>query len=154
MQSDKNLELNSIENQIMELENKRYDIKTEIVNQAKKKGWFSFLQTQFESSSQRTPQYLSFHRIFKQQFIKLLKENFPISRIEISKPNHFDVSGFFELENKNIYYFSIGDLRWNKEHMLIRTAKDFKDYTGGCNNFLNLEDWQRFLIELRSVVNA
>lgn len=150
-QSDK-IRLNDIENQILELENKRHDIKTEIVNQAKKEGWFSFLQTHFESSSQRTPQYLSFHRMFKRQFSELLKENFPISRIEISKPNHFDVSGFFELENKNIYYFSISDLRWSKGDMLIRTAKDFKDYTGGSNNFLDLENYENFLIGLKRVV--
>ena len=91
----------------------------------------------FESSSQRTPQYLEFHRIFKREFKELLKPH--IKRIEISKPNHFDVSGFFELNNGKIYYFSIGDLRWDKI-FLIRTAKDFKDYTGGSNNFLGLEE--------------
>ena len=95
------------------------------------------LNCEFESSSQRTPQYLKAHRIFKREFKKILK---PICKeIEISKPNHFDISGFFKLNDNRIYYFSIGDLRWDKI-FLIRIAKDFKDYTGGSNNFLSLEN--------------
>jgi len=95
------------------------------------------LNCDFESSSQRTTQYLEFHRTFKREFKKVLN---PIcNKIEISKPNHFDVSGFFQLKDNRIYYFSISDLRWNKT-FLIRIAKDFKDYTGGSNNFINLDN--------------
>ena len=95
------------------------------------------LNCEFESSSQRTPQYLKAHRIFKKEFTKILK---PIcDKIEISKPNHFDISGFFKLNDGRTYYFSIGDLRWDKI-FLIRIAKDFKDYTGGSNNFLSLDN--------------
>ena len=91
----------------------------------------------FESSSTRTPQYLEFHRVFKREFTQLLHPY--ISAIEISKPNHFGVSGFFELPDKRIFYFSIGDLRWCKNSMLIRTATSFKDYTGGRNNDIPLD---------------
>lgn len=91
----------------------------------------------FESSSSRTPQYLEFHKIFKKEFTALLKSY--TKRIEISKPNHFDVSGFFELNNGQIYYFGLEDLRWSKDSLLIREAKDFKDYTGGSNGFINLD---------------
>ena len=95
------------------------------------------LNCEFESSSIRTPQYLKTHRIFKREFTKILK---PICKdVLISKPNHFDISGFFKLNDDRIYYFSIGDLRSNKI-FLIRTATDFKDYTGGSNNFLSLDD--------------
>ena len=93
------------------------------------------LNDKFESSSCRTPEYLNAHKQFKKEFIKLLK---PYTKnILIHKPNHFDISGFFELNNNEIYYFSIGDLRWNKI-FLLRTATDFKDYTGGRNNFITL----------------
>lgn len=96
------------------------------------------LQQEFVSYSTRTPQYLQFHRTFKREFKKLLAPY--TKRIEISKPNHFDVSGFFEMDDGRIYYISLGDLRWNKDSLLIRTAKDFKDYTGGHNNFIRLDD--------------
>jgi hypothetical protein len=107
------------------------------------------LNFEFESSCSRTPQYLEFHRVFKNEFTKLLKPY--IKSIEISKPNHFDVSGFFELNNGGIYYFRIEDLRWSKESMLIRTAKHFKDYTGGCNGdiILNWEFEQRLFNYLK-----
>jgi len=95
------------------------------------------LNCEFESSSQRTPEYLRAHRTFKREFSKILK---PICKeILISKPNHFDISGFFKLNDDRIYYFSIGDLR-NDKTFLIRIAKDFKDYTGGSNNFLSLDE--------------
>ena len=92
----------------------------------------------FESSTGRTPQYLKFHRTFKRELKKLLAPH--VTRIEVSKPNHFDVKGFFELNNGTIYYFSISDLRWFKETMLIRTAEHFKDWTGGMNQSIILDD--------------
>ena len=88
----------------------------------------------FESSSCRTPQYLEFHRVFKKEIKDLLKPY--CKNIEISSPNHFDFSGFFELNNNEIYYISLSDLRHSKDKILIRIAKDFKDYSGGSNNFI------------------
>jgi len=96
------------------------------------------LSFEFESSCSRTPQYLEFHRVFKQEFKKLLKPY--TTSILIHKPNHFDISGFFKLKDGRIYYFSIGDLRWSKDSLLIGTAEHFKDYTGGSNTFIGLND--------------
>ena len=96
------------------------------------------LKQEFISSGEKTQQYLNFHRLFKKEFKKLL--NSYCKEILISKPNHFDISGFFKLNDDKIYYFSISDLRWSKDTMLIRTAKDFKDYTGGSNNFIKLDN--------------
>lgn len=93
---------------------------------------------EFESSCSRTPQYLEFHRVFKRELTKLLKPY--TKKIDISKPNHFDVTGFFQLNDDRIFYFSVGDLRWDKGSMLIRTAKGFQDYTGGSNGSLNLDE--------------
>jgi|GEM_PF-2080612 len=92
----------------------------------------------FESSSARTPQYLEFHRIFKKEFTVILKPY--TEEMLIHKPNHFDISGFFKLKDGEIYYFSIGDLRWDKGVMLIRTAENYKDYTGGSNNFIAVNE--------------
>ncbi len=92
----------------------------------------------FESSSGRTSQYLEFHRVFKKEFSTLLKPY--IQKIEVSEPNHFDVSGFFEMKDGRVFYFNIGDLRWDKDSMLIRSAKGFKDYTGGRNNGIRVDN--------------
>lgn len=143
--------LSEIEQQIQELESKRDQIKEADFKKASKH-WFTLLHAKYESSSTRTPQYLTFCRVFKRQFKKLLNETFDIEKIEISKPNHFDQTGFFELKNGNIYYFSIGDLRWDKG-FLIRTAKDFKDYSGGSNDYCNTEDFESFMNDLKRVVD-
>lgn len=94
---------------------------------------------EFESSSGRTEQYLEFHRIFKKEISDLLKPY--ITEIKVSSPNHFDVTGFFKTIKGGIYYFSLGDLRHNtfgEYSMMIRTAKDFQDYTGGQNCFISM----------------
>lgn len=108
------------------------------------------LNQEFESSSTRTPQYLTFHRVFRKEFTAYVKPY--VKKLDIHKPNHFDVTGFFERNDGEIFYFSLGDLRGNafKNQMLIRTAKDFEDYTGGCNCFINManleEELMRYLV--------
>jgi len=94
-------------------------------------------QAEFESSSGRTPEYLAWHKLFKKEFTAFLNAK-GASNIVIGKPNHFDMSGFFTLGN-TIWYFSISDLRGFKDTMLIRTAKHYKDYTGGMNQYVSLK---------------
>jgi len=91
---------------------------------------------EFESSTVRTKQYLTWHRTFKREFTKVLKEF--ATGIDISKPNHFDMSGFFKVKDQ-IWYFSIENLRWGTT-FLIRTAEHYKDYSGGTNQFIPLND--------------
>jgi len=132
--NEKERELLNLKSELGEIEEKE---KIEILNSKGFKKVIWLLNQEFESSIQRTPQYLEAHRVFKREFSKILK---PLcSKIEISKPNHFDITGFFQMNDGRIYYFSIGDLRWNKT-FLLRTAKDFKDYTGGSNNLFNFDD--------------
>ena len=145
-----NKEIVKLEQQIARLETKRDAIKTDEFMQAAK-NWFTLLHAEYESSSSRTTQYLTFCRVFKKQFKKLLNDNFDILKIKISKPNHFDQTGFFEMKNGNIYYFSIGDLRWDK-CFLIRTAKDFEDYTGGSNDYCNTENFEQFMADLKRII--
>jgi len=55
---------------------------------------------------------------------------------------HYYFSGFATKKNK-VIYFSIPDVRygWSSDGMnlLVRTAKDYKDYTGGSNNYSSLD---------------
>lgn len=146
-----NERLFEVNQQIKELESERDSLKEAEFKKASKH-WFTLLHAQYESASYRTPQYLTFCRVFKRQFTKLLKESFDIKRVEIKKPNHFDSGGFFELQNGTIFYFSIGDLRWSK-CFLIRTAEHFKDYSGGINRYCAIDrGYDEFVRQLKEVV--
>lgn len=94
------------------------------------------LKQEFESSSGLTEQFASFYRLFKGEFTRALKENLEVKEIHISR-GHFYISGFFQLVDGKIWYFSLGDVRWGDGKLLIRTAKSFQDYTGGSNNFID-----------------
>lgn len=47
-------------------------------------------------------------------------------------------SGFFQIENQ-WFYFSCSPMFATKDHVLWRTAKHNKDYTGGQNQWCNSE---------------
>jgi len=59
---------------------------------------------EFISSSHRTKQYLAWHRLFKREFTKFLQTELGATRIKILRPNHFDMSGFFEVSGQ-VWYF-------------------------------------------------
>ena len=100
------------------------------------------IKEDFVSSCYKTEQYKNFHKVFKREFSKMMK---PITKkIKISKINHFDINGFFKTNNNKTYYFSISDLRYNKDKMLFRTATDFKDFMGGQNCFFPVSDLNNF----------
>jgi len=96
------------------------------------------LAQEFESASNRTPQYLQFHRTFKREFTKFLV-SIGCEKVEIGKPNHFDMTGFFTYKEQ-IWYFSISDLRWSKDKMLIRTADSYRDFSGGYNQYAKMDN--------------
>lgn len=98
---------------------------------------------EFESSSGRTPEYLEWHRLFKREFTKFLKDE-GITEISIGKPNHFDMYGFFTDQRGQPWYFSVGDIRWSKDNMMVRTARDYKDFTGGRNQYVSLANVEKF----------
>ena len=90
----------------------------------------------FESSSITTEQCKQFYNDLKKVLKNILGSEYTI-KISLG---HFYISGFIEKNNKFVY-FSIEDLRENGEefsHILYRTAKDNKDYTGGTNRFCEL----------------
>ncbi len=97
-----------------------------------------------ESSSQATEQWKSFFRLFKKEFTKELK-TLSATNIVFSR-GHFDISGFFTAESGQIYYFSFGDVRGmefmdkSRIQLMYRTAEHYKDYSGGGNQWVTLEE--------------
>ena len=75
----------------------------------------------------------TFRSEFKKEVAKIDGEN-----VEING-GHYYLYGFFTLNNQP-YYISISDVRhWEITDILIRTAKNYKDYTGGTNRYIKLK---------------
>ena len=104
----------------------------------------ALLKKGFESSSQTTQEFLNFVRTFRSEFTKELK-SIGATDIQIGK-GHFYVSGFFTVDGQ-AWYFSLSDVRGmeyclNQSCMgklLYRTAKNYKDFTGGQNRYATIE---------------
>ena len=97
--------------------------------------------TQFESSSGKTEQFKQFVRMFKTEF---KKEMASIGATDIEfNVGHFYISGFFNMGTK-LYYFSLSDVRdfspSRRISLLYRTAQHRKDWTGGVNQYVNIEE--------------
>jgi len=101
----------------------------------------------FQTSCETTDQWAKFARMFKHDFKKFLK---PYTKAVDIYRGHFFMSGFFELNNGKIYYFSISDVRFSpRSPMLIRTAKSFKDFTGGSNGYIHFdENFEQNLLQI------
>lgn len=98
----------------------------------------------FVSSCSTTPEFAQFFRTFKSEFTKELL-SIGATNIVFSR-GHFFLSGFFTVGSQP-YYFSLSDVRgmehclnkWCSGQLLYRTAKHYKDWTGGSNQFVNIE---------------
>lgn len=106
-----------------------------------------WIGTHFQSSTKTTREFDLFSREFKQYIKKNLPEN---AELVNWNKGHFYVSGFIKREDKFVY-FSVSDVRFFKDewynHVLIRSAKHEKDYSGGQNMLTNLPEF-REAIEL------
>lgn len=111
------------------------------------KNTISLLLAGFESSSKTTPEFLNFVRTFKKEFTKELK-SIGATDIQFSR-GHFYITGFFTV-NEQSYYFSLPDVRSMNyclatnpdsysSQLLYRTAKDYKDFTGGSNQYVKIQ---------------
>ena len=109
------------------------------------------LQKGFQTSSGKTPEFKSFARLFKNDWTKELAT--VGATLEAFNVGHFYLSGFFTLQGQ-LFYFSISDVRMYQEHghwgsILIRTAKNLKDYSGGTNTYTDgigtgvIKEWLR-----------
>ena len=94
---------------------------------------------EFESSPYKTPEFDKFVKSARRWFRAFVKRNgFENLDFHIM---HFEFSGFFTDKSGQVWYFSSGDVRFKiMKSMLIRTAKDYKDFTGGQNRFIEYDD--------------
>jgi hypothetical protein len=98
----------------------------------------ALLEQGFESSCGLTPEFAQFFRTFKSEFTREL-QTIGATDIVFSR-GHFYVSGFFTVSGQ-AYYFSISDVRGSEYRMpqlMYRTAKHYKDYTGGQNRWVDI----------------
>ena len=98
-----------------------------------------FKDWEFSSGGTTGEDFNTFARLFK----KHIQKSLPIgSNLVAFSKGHYYVSGFVERGGKFVY-FSVSDVRhfpgsW-QNNILVRTARNEKDYTGGGNNYTNLE---------------
>jgi hypothetical protein len=102
-----------------------------------------WLDVEFNSDVQKTPQFTKFVKDFKKE----LRDDCELVNLEIASfsAGHFFVSGFLQNQQTGKYaYFNISDVRFFKNdwyyNVLVRTAQHLKDYTGGANKFTQLSD--------------
>lgn len=103
------------------------------------------LKNGFESAPNKTPEFKSFVSTFKREFKREL-EALGATNIKFNV-GHFYISGFFTSKTGQVYYFSLPDVRGfsygnvqgHMNQLLYRTAKDYKDYTGGVNQYVPIE---------------
>ena len=105
----------------------------------------------FESSSYKTPEFMAFARMFRSYIQKQAKEN----GLEVTNlsTGHFYCSGFFKNSVTGRFaFFSISDVRHFQDSwiddVLLRTAEHEKDYTGGRNLSVNIQDIGREALEI------
>jgi len=146
------LNIEEIDNKIEALQAQKVQYRKNLIN---KLNWYERLSLEHTSSCGKTEEQNKTYSMFKRGFKGYLQNYFKLIQFKPSL-GHFYISGFFELENKEngnkqTFYFSIQDLRGGQTFM-IRTAKDFKDYTGGNNYYLSLDDFERLKSDLDIIV--
>ena len=99
--------------------------------------FINLLKKEFMSTPYETEEFREFVSAFKSDIKKIFKPY--MKKIEFNK-GHFYICGFVQLLDNRIWYFSIGDIRCWKGTMLIRTAEHFKDWTGGSNGFIPVDE--------------
>lgn len=91
----------------------------------------------FQTSSGKTPEFMTFARAFKSDLKKELESN-GATDVQFSV-GHFYLSGFYTVGSQ-AWYFSISDVRFFREaKILYRRADSYKDYTGGTNQYTKIE---------------
>jgi hypothetical protein len=86
--------------------------------------------------------FKSFYRKEKNRITKILT-NLGCTNIQLDYGFYY-FYGFFTSKSGQIYYLSCSDIRhfggYNKNNLLYRTAKHYKDWTGGCNQYISPSD--------------
>lgn len=91
------------------------------------------------SGSDLSQEFKSFFRKEKSRITKILAGR-GCTNIEMNYGFYY-FSGFFTAPSGQVYYFSCSDVRhFGYDQLLIRTAKDYNDFTGGPNNYVGKDD--------------
>ena len=107
------------------------------------KGIEKWVDYDFESSTRLTPEFAQFRREIRNYIKKSLSDEFEL--IMPFGTLHFAFSGFVKNKTtKKFVYFSSDDVRGRNngwyDNLLIRTAENAKDYTGGRNCFCKITE--------------
>ena len=112
---------------------------------------FDWKGNSFESSCSRTPEFTAFARMFRSHIQKQAKEN----GLEVASfsTGHFYCSGFFRNSTTGKFaYFSISDVRHFQDSwiddVLLRTAVHDRDFTGGSNQSVHINNIGREALEI------
>lgn len=100
-----------------------------------------WMGVRFVSSPSVTAQFARFARAYKKALIAALGQDFAL--LSWSR-GHFYVSAFFRnRQTGKVCYLACSDVRFFPnawyERLLIREARDKRDFTGGANHFVPLE---------------
>lgn len=91
------------------------------------------------SGSDLGQDFKEFFRKEKSRITRNLKE-MGCSNIDMGYGFYY-FSGFFTSPSGQAYYFSCSDVRhFEYDKLLYRTAKDYKDYSGGSNCYVKVND--------------
>ncbi len=103
----------------------------------------------FYSSSERTPEYNSFEKKYKNFIKKQLPEGY---KIKTFHKGHFECSFVIQTDTDKFIYLASGDVRQNgnqwRDNILIRAMEHETDWRGKTNYFTDLEHLKRDLIQL------
>lgn len=98
-----------------------------------------------------SPSFQQFFRAFKKEFTELAT-SLGCTNIELKK-HYFFISGFYTMPNGQAAYISFEDWRWGAA-IMTRTAKDYKDYHGGTNEFLTFDSDEEFVNQLKRFIRS
>jgi len=145
-----NAQIREAEAGIYYLQNKIKDLKAKKPMNHTIEDWIDF---RFESSSGLTKEFSQFARDFK-KYIKQFANDTDIKfQLVGFSRGHFECSGFIKNRiTQKFAYFSISDVRyfpnaWFND-VLVRTAKNEYDYTGGSNCCCKLDELEKTIEKL------
>ena len=130
-----NEKIRSIDNTIYALSKEREELQQNQKDNKNRDGMQKWMGFRFESSSGLTAEFSEFAKDFKKHLKQQTQKEFDM--MDWSR-GHFYISGFLQhKKSKRFVYFSVSDVRFFRdewfENVLIRTAENEKDYTGGIN---------------------
>lgn len=108
-----------------------------------------FTDYEFETSTTRTQEYITFERKYKNHLKRILPEDYSLHSFS---GNHFCFSCVIKSNTNEFIYLSIPDVRYNpnewKNNILIRQMEHEKDWLGKRNFYTNLKSLPKDLIHL------